>query len=64
MADADRLLEAARAALREEAAEDSERGRLREAAGLLAQLLLRDIERWPAGPTLKQGVRPDRVVSA
>ena len=65
VADADRLLELARAALTEteEGTADPERGRVREAAELLAQLLLQDIERSPAGPTLKQGVSPDRVVS-
>ena len=63
VADADRLLEMARAALREESTEDPERGRVRQAAELLAQLLLQDIDRSPAGPTLKQGVSPDRVAS-
>jgi hypothetical protein len=63
VADADRLLEMARAALREESTEKPEGGRVREAAELLVQLLLQDIERSPAGPTLKQGVSPDRVVS-
>ena len=63
VADADRVLELARAALTEEAAEKPERGRLSEAADLLAQLLLQDIERPADGPVLKQGVSPDRVVS-
>lgn len=63
VADADRLLELARAALTDEGTGDAERARVREAAELLAQLLLQDIERSPTGPALKQGVSPDRVVS-
>jgi hypothetical protein len=61
--DADHLLELARAALAERAGEDPERRRLREAAELLAQLLLQDIDRPVDGPTLKQGVSPGRVVA-
>ena len=63
VADADRLLEMVRTALTEEATEDLESERMREAADLLAQLLLQDIERPADGPTLKQGVSPDRIVS-
>jgi len=48
VADADRLLELARQAL-ESSADDMERQCLREAAELLAQLLLQDIERRPDG---------------
>jgi len=63
VADADRLLALARAALTDQSAEDQRQGRLREAAALLAQLLLQDIDRPAAGPTLKQGVSPDRVIA-
>jgi hypothetical protein len=43
--------------------EDAPHQRLREAAGLLAQLLLQDIERQSDGPAIKEGVSRDRVVS-
>jgi hypothetical protein len=39
------------------------RQRVYEAAGLLMQLLMQDIERQADGAHLKQGVSPDRVVS-
>jgi hypothetical protein len=64
VADADRLLDMARASLeRIPAGDDPGGGRLHEAAALLEQLLLGDIERWEDGTRLKQGVSPDRVVS-
>jgi hypothetical protein len=64
VADADRLLDMARATLeRIPAGDDPGGGRLHEAAALLEQLLLGDIERWEDGTRLKQGVSPDRVVS-
>lgn len=63
VADADWLLALARAALTDQSAEDREQGRLREAAALLTQLLLQDIDRPANGPTLKQGVSPDRVIA-
>lgn len=63
VADADRLLEMARAALTDAPAADPEPRRLREAADLLAQLLLQDIDRPSEGPTLRQGVSPDRVIA-
>jgi hypothetical protein len=62
VADADGLLEMARAALAHIASGDPERG-LHEAAVLLERLLLQDIERGEDGARLKQGVSPDRVVS-
>ena len=34
-----------------------------EAAGLLAQVVLQDIENGEGGPAIRQGVAPDRVVS-
>jgi hypothetical protein len=37
--------------------------RLHEAAGLLARLLMQDIERREDGTRLKQGVSSDRIVS-
>ena len=63
LADADRLLTAAREAMETLCADDPERGRLHEAAVLLERLLMQDIERREDGARLKQGVSPDRVVS-
>ena len=63
VAEADDLLEVARVALEQIPPDAPERGRLHEAAGLLAQLLLQDIERRADGIHLKQGVSPERVVS-
>jgi len=63
IADADGLLEMARAALAHIPSGDPERGRLHEAAVLLERLLMQDIERGEDGTRLKQGVSPDRVVS-
>ena len=63
VADADDLLEAARKALEHIPPDDPRRQWLREAAALLGQLLLQDIERREDGVRLRQGVSPDRVVS-
>jgi hypothetical protein len=63
VADADELLGVARAALEQIPPDDPKHQRLHEAAGLLAQLLMQDIEREVQGAHLKQGVSPDRVVS-
>ncbi|MEK7777065.1 MAG: IS1182 family transposase, partial [Chloroflexota bacterium] len=63
VADADRLLEGARQ-VRERCPEGSaEDQRVVEAAQLLGQLLLQDVERRADGAELKQGVSPDRIPS-
>ena len=62
VADADRLLEMARHAV-ESSDDKMERERLTEAAELLAQLLLQDIERRADGAAIKEGVSRDRMVS-
>jgi transposase len=63
VADADRLLADTRATLAQYADGVPEKDAIREAADLLAQLLLQDIDRTPAGATLKEGTSPDRIVS-
>ena len=63
VADADRLLEMVRQALTAYAPESAEHGKLTEAAELLSQLLLQDVERKPEGASIKEGVSRDRVVS-
>lgn len=63
VADADGLLEIARQALTNYAPESAEYKQPTEAASLLSQLLLQDIERKPEGATIKQEVSHDRVVS-
>jgi hypothetical protein len=63
VADADDLLEVARKALEHIPPDDPRQQWLREAAVLLGQLLLQDIERWEDGVRLRHGVSPDRVVS-
>jgi len=63
VAEADRLLEKTRQALADYAEGSDERQQLLEAAELLAQLLLQDIERSADGVAIKQGVTPDRVLS-
>ena len=63
VADAEDLLEVARVALEQIPPDDPKHQRLHEAAVLLAQLLMQDIEREVEGAHLKQGVSPDRVVS-
>jgi transposase len=64
VADADRLLELARAALGQLVPDSPEQKRLTEAAELLSRLLLQDVERTPAGRVaIREGVAKDRVVS-
>ncbi len=63
VADADRLVELARRAQGGFAVDSAERKQIVEAAELLGQLLLQDIERKEEGPTLKEGVSRDRIVS-
>lgn len=63
VSDADRLLEIARHALAKFAAESPEHKKLSEAAELLSQLLLQDVERKPEGASIKEGVSRDRVIS-
>jgi transposase len=63
VADADRLLSEAQATLAQYAEGVPEKQEIREAADLLAQLLLQDIERTAAGAALKDGTSPDRIVS-
>ena len=63
VADADRLLAEARATLAQYADGVPEKDEIREAADLLAQLLLQDIDRTAAGAALKEGTSPDRRVS-
>jgi hypothetical protein len=63
VADADRLLDLARHALADLPPGTPDRGRVRAAADLLAQLLAQDIERQPDGAVLRQGVSRDRVVA-
>lgn len=63
VADADRLLEQVRVA-RGKLVEDSLEDRaLVEAAGLLARVLVQDIERREDGPALRDGVAKDRMPS-
>ena len=64
VADADRLLETARQALVQVCAGSDQEKAIVEAAQLLSQLLLQDVERPEDGDTrLKQGVTRDRIVS-
>jgi hypothetical protein len=63
VADADRLLELARAARTGLAEGSPEEAVLVEAAGLLGRVLLQDVERRDDGPALKEGVAADRLVS-
>jgi hypothetical protein len=63
VADTDRLLDQARSRLGCLAPDDPQRARLVEAADLLAQILVQDIERCADGAVLREGVSPDRVVS-
>lgn len=63
VADADRLLELARARLADYPLESRERERLKAAASLLGQLLLQDVERSAEGAIIKQGTARDRIVS-
>jgi hypothetical protein len=62
--DADRLLAVAREAVQGLPKGSEQAERIREAAGLLVQLLWQDIERQEdGGPDLKRGVAKDRIVS-
>jgi hypothetical protein len=63
VADADRLLDQTRSVLVDMPAENPEHARMVEAADLLAQILVQDIERHGDGAVLHEGVSPDRVVS-
>ena len=63
VSDADRLLDSARQAQARFDPESSERRQLVDAAQLLAQLLLQDVERTEEGPALRDGVSRDRIVS-
>jgi hypothetical protein len=72
VADADRLLETARQTLAQVSAGSDQEQAIVEAAQLLSQLLLQDVERpaegpgssgEPGDPRLKQGVTRDRIVS-
>jgi len=63
VADADRLLELVRVTRRGLAAGSPHETELVAAAGVLARILAQDIERRENGPSLKQGVAPDRLIS-
>ncbi|MBI4332182.1 MAG: IS1182 family transposase [Chloroflexi bacterium] len=63
VADADRLLETARETMGCYGEESDERKRVVEAAELLGQLLLQDVERKPGVAELKAGVSRNRIVS-
>jgi hypothetical protein len=63
VADADRLLAEARNALADLPPADAQRAVVVEAAELLGQILLQDIDRHAEGAVLHEGVSPDRVVS-
>jgi hypothetical protein len=63
VADADQLLEIVREYQSEEPAGSANRKKIVEAAGLLGQLLLQDIERKEDGAAIKEGVSKDRIVS-
>ena len=63
VADADRLLAAARQARAGLDAGSAADAALVEAAGLLSRVLQQDVERREDGPALKQGVADDRLVS-
>ena len=64
VADADLVLELARQAQGRFPADSPERQAIGEAAELLGQLLLQDVERPEDGPARKDGVSRDRVPSA
>ena len=63
VADADRVLEMARQSQAGEPEGSARRKSIIEAAGLLGQLLLQDVERKEDGASLKEGVSRDRIVS-
>jgi hypothetical protein len=63
VADADRLLEQARAVRQVLEAGSPAEVALLEASGLLRRLLIQDVERRADGPAIKDGVAKDRVLS-
>lgn len=63
VADADRVLEIARQSQTREPEGSARRNSIVEAAGLLGQLLLQDVERQEDGAAMKEGVSRDRIVS-
>ncbi|MFH1141698.1 MAG: IS1182 family transposase [Chloroflexota bacterium] len=63
VADADRVLELGRLAQGRCPKESLERKGIVEAAELLGQLLMQDVERKEDGPALKEGVSKDRIPS-
>jgi transposase len=63
VADADRLLELVRTAREQLEAESPQDVALAEAAGLLARVMVQDIERKADGPSLHDGVAEDRMPS-
>src|SRR5579884_28114 len=63
VADADRLVDEARAILADLPSDDPQHASVVEAAGVLSQVLLQDVERRAEGAVLHEGVSPDRVVS-
>jgi len=63
VADADRLLEEARAVRTGLAEGSAAEAVLVDAAGLLSRVLVQDVERREDGPALKQGVAKDRLLS-
>jgi hypothetical protein len=63
VADADRLLELARRVREETALDAAARQDVSDAARLLGQILLQDVERTGDGASIKEGVAQDRVVS-
>lgn len=63
VADADRVVELARQSQGRFPADSPQRQGIGEAAELLGQLLLQDVERQEDGPTLKDGVSRDRIPS-
>jgi hypothetical protein len=63
VADADTLLESARQAQSQFPQESFQRKSIVEAAELLGQLFLQDVERQDEGPALKEGFSKDRIPS-
>jgi hypothetical protein len=63
VADADRLLDQTRTLLADMPTDAPEHAHLMEAADLLSQILLQDVERRAEGAILHEGVSPDRMVS-
>jgi hypothetical protein len=63
VADADRVLELARQAQNGEPQESANRKHIVEAAELLGQLLMQDVERNENGACLKEALSQDRILS-